>query len=61
MGLPDCLLETIYFKDQMIWVCSPPRVASAFAEASLLLFQSIRSRSQVSKVHRGGLLMGMGM
>lgn len=61
MGFPDCLLETIYFKDQMIWVCSPHRVASTFAEASLLLFQSIRPRSQVSKVQRGGLLIGMGM
>ena len=38
-----------------------PRVASTFAEASLLLFQSIRPRSQVSKVQRGGLLVGMGM
>lgn len=59
MGFPGCLLETIYFKDQMIWVCFPPRVASTFAVATLLLFQSNRPRPQVSRVQRGGLLVGM--
>lgn len=39
----------------------PPRVASTFAVASLLLFQSNRPRPQVSRVQRGSLLVGMGI